>query len=116
MAIWSDVVHRLCIYNWLRRCLFSVQLGVLQKEPLGGSRLSDRNCEAAESKELLAQNQSYSAEETQNMFNINLSGKIWKSSQFNHVKPDMWNTKVWKVHVFQVEKLIQSNKQFTINI
>ncbi|KAF4100411.1 CREB-regulated transcription coactivator 2 [Onychostoma macrolepis] len=51
----------------------SQQLGVLQKEPLGGSRVSDLNCEAAESKELLAQNQSYSAGETQNMFNINLS-------------------------------------------
>ncbi len=66
-----------------------MQLGVLQKEPLGGSRVSDLNCEAAESKEPLAQNQSYSAGETQNMFNINLSGKICKSSQFNHVKPDM---------------------------
>lgn len=51
----------------------SQQLGVLQKEPLGGSRLSDLNCEAAESKTLLVENQSYSAEETQNMFNINLS-------------------------------------------
>ncbi|XP_043074333.1 CREB-regulated transcription coactivator 2 isoform X2 [Puntigrus tetrazona] len=51
----------------------SQQLGVLQKEPLGGSRVSDLNCEAAESKEQLAQNQSYSAGETQNMFNVNLS-------------------------------------------
>ncbi|XP_016317560.1 CREB-regulated transcription coactivator 2-like [Sinocyclocheilus anshuiensis] len=51
----------------------SQQLGVLQKEPLDGSRVSDLSCEPAESKELLAQNQSYSAAETQNMFNINLS-------------------------------------------
>lgn len=53
-----------------------MQLGVLQKEPLGGSRVSDLNCEAAESKEQLLQNQSNSAGETQNVFNINLSGKI----------------------------------------
>ncbi|KAK2886977.1 hypothetical protein Q8A67_015205 [Cirrhinus molitorella] len=51
----------------------SQQLGVLQKEPVGGSRVSDLNCEAAESKEQLAQNQSYCAGETQNVFNINLS-------------------------------------------
>lgn len=63
-----------------------MQLGVLQKEPLDGSGVSDLNCEPAESKELPAQNQSYSAGETQNMFNINLSGK---SSQLNHVKPEM---------------------------
>ncbi|XP_042601187.1 CREB-regulated transcription coactivator 2 isoform X2 [Cyprinus carpio] len=50
----------------------SQQLGVLQKEPLDGSGVSDLNCEPAESKELPAQNQSYSAGETQNMFNINL--------------------------------------------
>ncbi|XP_059411411.1 CREB-regulated transcription coactivator 2-like [Carassius carassius] len=50
----------------------SQQLGVLQKETLDGSVVSDLNCEPAERKELLAQNQSYSAGETQNMFNINL--------------------------------------------
>ncbi|XP_073678154.1 CREB-regulated transcription coactivator 2 [Garra rufa] len=51
----------------------SQQLGVLQKEPQGGSRVSDLNYEANENREQLAQNQSYSAGETQNMFNINLS-------------------------------------------
>ncbi|KAK9957576.1 hypothetical protein ABG768_011815 [Culter alburnus] len=49
----------------------SQQLGVLQKEPLGGGRVSELNCEAAESRE--QQNQSCSAGETQNVFNINLS-------------------------------------------
>ncbi|XP_026087386.1 CREB-regulated transcription coactivator 2 [Carassius auratus] len=51
----------------------SQQLGVLQKEPLGDSRVSDLNCEGAESKEQLLQNQSNSAGETQNVFNINVS-------------------------------------------
>nr|QKD77250.1 cAMP response element-binding protein [Ctenopharyngodon idella] len=49
----------------------SQQLGVLQKEPLGGGRVSELNCEAAESRE--QQNQSCSAGDTQNVFNINLS-------------------------------------------
>ncbi|XP_056105630.1 CREB-regulated transcription coactivator 2 [Rhinichthys klamathensis goyatoka] len=51
----------------------SQQLGALQKDPLGGSRGSDLNCEASESSELPQQNQSYSAGDTQNAFNINLS-------------------------------------------
>ncbi|XP_067281050.1 CREB-regulated transcription coactivator 2 [Pseudorasbora parva] len=53
----------------------SQQLGTLQKEPLGGSRVSEElNCEAAESKEQPPQqNQSCSAGDTQNVFNINLS-------------------------------------------
>ncbi|XP_052440728.1 CREB-regulated transcription coactivator 2-like isoform X1 [Carassius gibelio] len=50
----------------------SQQLGVLQKEPVDGSGVSDLNCEPAERMEPLAQNQSYSAGETQNMFNINV--------------------------------------------
>lgn len=49
----------------------SQQLGALQKEPLGGSRGSELHCEAAESRE--QQNQSCSAGETHNAFNINLS-------------------------------------------
>lgn len=50
----------------------SQQLGVLQKEPVDGSGVSDLNCEPAERMEPLAQNRSYSAGETQNMFNINV--------------------------------------------
>ncbi|XP_051992351.1 CREB-regulated transcription coactivator 2-like [Xyrauchen texanus] len=54
--------------------VLSQQLEGLQKEPLGGSRLSDLNCQEAESKSILPQhNQSYSAGETQNIFNISLS-------------------------------------------
>lgn len=49
----------------------SQQLGALQTEPLGGSRGSELHCETAESRE--QQNQSCSAGETHNAFNINLS-------------------------------------------
>ncbi|XP_051527536.1 CREB-regulated transcription coactivator 2-like isoform X2 [Myxocyprinus asiaticus] len=52
----------------------SQQLVGLQKETLGGSRVSDLNIQASESKIILPQhNQSYNAGETENIFNINLS-------------------------------------------
>ncbi|XP_051949004.1 CREB-regulated transcription coactivator 2-like [Xyrauchen texanus] len=52
----------------------SQQLEGLQKEPLGGSRVSDLNIQASESKSMLPQhNQIINARETEHIFNINLS-------------------------------------------
>lgn len=67
-------------------CLSLAQLGVLQKEPLGGGKESDPTCQTAESSEhpriknnISQQNQSGSADETQTFFNINFPGKFNKS-------------------------------------